>query len=220
MAKKAGKKSVKKATKAAKTATASKSRPAPPKAKPKKAAAKKAAPRGKARRPAMPESAAAERRQAEVYAHAVEAFQAGKFKRAIGQFETVADGPDAGLRHRAQVHIRICRQRTGAGGVELSTPEDHYNYAVKLINDRRLDEADQHLDKALKKASKAGHVHYAKALVAALRRDGDDAFRSLSRAIDLDPKHRLLARRDPDMAGIRDDERIVELLQSDGAGTD
>ena len=159
-----------------------------------------------------------ERQQAEIYAQAVEAFQAGKYKRALGQFETVADGPDAGLRHRAHVHIRICRQRTESDTVELRTAEDYYNYAVKLINDRRLEDADRHLDQALKKAAGAGHIHYAKALVAALRRNGDEAYRSLSRAIELDPKHRLLARRDPDMAGVRDHERIATLLQGDDPG--
>ncbi|MEZ5362758.1 MAG: hypothetical protein R2748_10580 [Bryobacterales bacterium] len=193
---------------------------------PKSGAAKAAAKKPEAKAsaapasPALSQGAAEERRQSELYAQAVEAFQAGNFKRALGQFETVAEGPDSGLRHRANVHVRICRQRIGSDSIELSSPEDHYNYAVKLINDRRLDDAEQHLDKALKKASGAGHVHYAKAVIAALRRNGDEAFRSLSRAIDLDPKHRLLARRDPDMAGVRDDARIAELLQNDGARAD
>ena len=200
-------------------------RAVPKAAPPKKAAKAKPAapsppPKPAAKGPPARNGSSAERQQAELYAVAVEAFQAGKFKRAIDQFEAVAAGPDAGLRHRAQVHIRICRQRTESDTVELATAEDYYNYAIKLINDRRLDEADKHLDQALKKASGAGYVHYAKAIVAALRRNGDDAFRSLSRAIDLDPKHRLLARRDPDMAGVRDDARIADLLQGDVSGAD
>ena len=232
------------AKKAAKTASAPKARPAAkktakpraaakskttvkPKAAVKRKAAKKAAPakpkaapKKSTRKTAKRMPPSGERLQAEAYAKAVETFQAGKLKRALALFETVAEGPDAGLRHRANVHIQICRRRTQSDTVELKTADDYYNYAVKLINDRRLDEAETHLDKALKKAARAGYVHYAKALIAALRKNGDDSYRSLSRAIELDPKHRLQARRDPDMAAVREDERIAELLQGDAAAGD
>jgi tetratricopeptide (TPR) repeat protein len=218
----AKKASAKAAKKAAKTVTAATARPAAkaaakPAAKPKPAPKAAAAP---ARTAPSAVGSSAERRQAELYARAVEAFQAGKFKRAVDQFEEVAQGPDASLRHRAQVHIRICRQRTESDTVELASVEDYYNYAVKLINDRRLDEAEKHLDQALKKAAGAAHIHYAKAIVAALRKNGDNAYRSLTRAIELDPRNRLLARRDPDLAGVRDEARIVALLQGDGSGAD
>lgn len=220
------------ARKAAAAATAPKARPAANKtAKPAKAAKPRAsptpkpAPRGPvatepkaaAKRPAKPAAPAgassSERRQRELYAEAVETFQAGKLKRALELFEAVADGPDAGYRHRAHVHIQICRRRTESDTVELKTADDYYNYAVKLINDRRLEEADRHLDQALKKAARAGYIYYAKAVIAALRRNTEDSFRSLSRAVELDPRHRLQARRDPDMAAVRDDARIAKLLQ-------
>lgn len=218
------------AKKAAKAATAPKARPAATKAsKPPKAAKPKAAPKTKAAAPkakaaASPASSPAvlssERRQGELYAEAVETFQAGKLKRALELFEAVAEGPDAGLRHRAHVHIQICRRRTESDTVELKTADDYYNYAVKLINDRRLEEADQHLDQALKKAARAGYMYYAKAVVAALRRSTDDSYRNLSRAVELDPKHRLQARRDPDMATVRDDARIAQLLHGDASAAD
>jgi tetratricopeptide (TPR) repeat protein len=216
----AKKKAAKKVPKAAaKTAAKPKSAAgAAPKAKPKPKPKAKAAKTAAARPAPQRAVASAERQQADLYATAVGAFQAGKYKQALSQFETIAEGPDAGLRHRAHVHIRICRQRTESDTMKLSSPEDHYNYAVKLINDRRLDEAEKHLDQALKKAAGAAYVHYAKAVIAALRKDGEVAFNSLSRAITLDPKNRLLARRDPDMAGIRDDARIADLLQGDGSG--
>ncbi len=219
----AAKKAVKKAAKKAAAKTAKKAakrkavakvaaRPNRATAKPPKKAAKKAV------RKALPTSA--ERLQAEAYAKAVTTFQAGKIKRALDLFEKVAEGPDSGLRHRAHVHIQICRRRTESVRVVLKTAEDHYNYAVKLINDRRIDEARTHLDKALKKASRAGYIHYAKAVAAALGGDRDDAFRSLNRAVELDPKHRLQARRDPDMAAVRDDGRIAELLEGDSPAGD
>lgn len=197
--------------KAAKTAASAAKAPKPrPTAK--KAAKPKAA---KPKAAASSGGASAERRQADQYAKAVAAFQAGKIKPALKLFEEVAEGPDSALRHRAHVHVQICRRRTESDTVKLTTADDLYNYAVKLINDRRLEEADQHLDKALKKASRAAHVHYAKAVVGALQRDVAHAYQSLSRAIELDPKHRLHARRDPDIAAVRDDEQIAQLLQGD-----
>ena len=185
---------------------------------PKRPAAKKAA-KAPPPRPVPPVDSA-ERKQAETYVRAVETFQGGKLKRAVSLFETVAEGPDAGLRHRANVHIQICRRRLESDKVVLKTADDYYNFAVKLINDRDLAEARAHLDKALSKASRAGYVHYAKAVVAALSGDRGDAHRSLSRAIDLDPKHRMQARRDPDLAGVRDDAQIAELLHGDTSAAD
>jgi len=218
----AKKKAAKKAAKAvagpkARPAAQKAAKPTPPAAQKKAAAKPKKAAKKTAR---ASESANSERRQGEQYALGVEAFQAGKVKRAIDLFEKVTEGPDTGLRHRAHVHIQVCRRQTQSDKVELSTPDDHYNYAVKLINDRRLDEAEEHLDKALKKAAGAGYMHYAKAVVAALRKDKANAYRSLSRAVEIDDKHRIQARRDPDMAAVRDDARIAELMQGDASGAD
>jgi tetratricopeptide (TPR) repeat protein len=206
------------AKKAAKAAAAPKAQPAAKKvAKPKATAVKKKAAKKAAQ---ASESATSEKLQAEHYSAGVVAFQAGRIKRAIDLFEKVAEGPDAGLRHRAHVHIQICRRRTESDRVELATADDYYNYAVKLINDRRLDEAEEHLDKALKKATRAGYMHYAKAVVAALRNDSENAFRSLRRAVELDDTYRIQARRDPDLASVRDDAQIAELMQGDASGAD
>ena len=137
------------------------------KASAKKAAqstAKKTAAQRSPRRPAGPTP---EQKHEKAYTAAVEMFNRGRFAQALKRFNDVAEGPDPGLRHRAQVYANICRQRTESAKLSLKTPEDQYNYAVRLINDRELEEAEKLLVKALKGSKRAGHVQYALALIAA-----------------------------------------------------
>jgi len=182
----------------------------------KAAGAKKKASRS--RRSAKLEAPTTEDQQLELFEQAMEAFRAADFAQALKVFEAVAQGPDGPMRHRATVHTRICRQRIGSGTVDLKTADDHYNYAIRLINDRRLSEASDHLEKALTLAKKpAAHVHYAMAVVAALEDDVDSSFDKLRHAIEIDPQQRLIARRDPDLAALAGAPPIAELLAGDGS---
>lgn len=148
----------------------------------------------------------------------MEAFRAEDFAQALKLFEKSSDGPDGPLRHRSKVHARICRQRIGSDTVDLKTADDHYNYAIRLINDRQLDEAVTHLEKALGLTKRpVAHVHYALAVVAALQKDAEQSLAKLRQAIEIDPQQRLIARRDPDFAGIAGSAPIAELLAGDGS---
>lgn len=204
MAKKSSKK---KAPKASKKKAAKRAAPAP------KKAAKKAANKKAARK--KPSGPTPEQKHEQAYAAALELFHKGRFTQALKRLEAVAEGPDPGLRHNAQMYAAICRQRTGAAKPVLKTAEDLYNYAVKLINDRELDDAETYLKKALKSSKKGGHIYYALALAAALREDVDGAYENLSLAIQADPQHRIQAKVDSDFSDVRDDERIADLLTAD-----
>ena len=84
--------------------------------------------------------------------------------------------------------------------VTLGTAEEYYNYGVALINLRNLTEARSHLEKALEMSPSADHVHYALALAQALAGDVANAQQNLERAIELEPRNRLIARQDADFA--------------------
>jgi Flp pilus assembly protein TadD len=71
---------------------------------------------------------------------------------------------------------------------------------VALINSRNLPEARTHLEKALEMSPAADHVHYALALAQALAGDLANAQQNLKRAIELEPRNRLIARQDADFA--------------------
>jgi tetratricopeptide (TPR) repeat protein len=159
-----------------------------------------------------------ENEQLQLFEKAMEAFRAADFKTAIERFEVAAKGPDGPMRHRAAVHIRICRQRIGSDTVNLKTVDDHYNYAIRLMNDRRLDEATEHLEKALQLAkTPPAHVHYALAVVAALQEDAPAGFERLRQAIEIDPRQRWIARRDSDLTTLTGFPPIAELLAGDGS---
>ncbi|MBI1357334.1 MAG: hypothetical protein GC160_23580 [Acidobacteria bacterium] len=159
-----------------------------------------------------------EEQQLGLYEQALVSFRSADFRKALKLFEAAAQGPEGGLRHRSNVHARICRQRIGSDTVDLKSADDHYNYAIRLINDRRLDEASVHLEKALRAAQKPpAHIHYALAVTAALNDDSEATLASLRRAIEIDPRQRLLARRDPDLGKVVRSPLIADLLAGDGS---
>jgi hypothetical protein len=65
-------------------------------------------------------------------------FHARKFQQAREFFLGPMGGPDRAVTHRAGLHARMCEQRLESAGLVLNTPEEHYNYAITLINSRDL----------------------------------------------------------------------------------
>ncbi len=159
---------------------------------------------------------AAERQAAEKqvghYDKAVRYFNNRRFAMALPWFEKIVGGPNSSLRHRAEVHARICRRQIESNKVKLRTVDDYYNYGIKLVNDRQLDEAEKHFQKALKMAPKGDHVYYAYAVARALSGDAEGASVNLKRAIELNGRNRLLARSDSDFSKIVRHPLITELL--------
>ncbi len=151
-------------------------------------------------------------RQQELYAEAMKLFAAQKFDRAEGLFQKVVTGPDRALADRAQVHAKICASRLSQPRLELRTAEDHYNYAITMLNQRRLEEAARHLDAALRLEPKAEHFHYAMAATQALQGNPEAAFQRLKSAIELEPRNRVRARSDADFAGVLDYPPLASLL--------
>jgi len=108
--------------------------------------------------------------------------------------------PERDVANRARLHLAMCDRRLQQTTVSLGSAEDYYNYGVALINSRNLPEARTHLEKALEMSPAADHVHYALALAQALAGDLTNAQQNLKRAIELEPRNRLIARQDADFA--------------------
>jgi len=167
------------------------------------------------------EGASAEAKlQQRQYEGAVRLFQDHKFRRADVLFQNAIQGPNRTLAHHAQIHSQICRKRINPPELSFKTADDHYYYAVTLINTRRLREAAEHLDKALRLAPHLDYVHYALAAAQALQGNPHAAYERLKVAIDLQPRNRFLARGDADFAGIRSYPPVASLLQLGPARTD
>jgi tetratricopeptide (TPR) repeat protein len=148
----------------------------------------------------------------EQYEVAVAHLNAQKYEKAMAGFEKVLSCPSPELAERARVHINMCRLRIERRPVTLKTADDHYNFAVAKINTGHLEEAEEHLTKALKQMPKAGHIHYALAAVQAKRSDIEAALESLKTAIGYDGGNRYLARSDEDFAVMFEDPRFADLV--------
>jgi Flp pilus assembly protein TadD len=106
----------------------------------------------------------------------------------------------------------MCERRLASPLPEPKSAEEHYDYAIALINLRDLEQAGRHLEIALKMEPGADHVHYAMGVCLALSGDAQGAYDSLKRAIELQPRNRMVARQDSDLEGISQQPRIGKLL--------
>jgi Tfp pilus assembly protein PilF len=133
------------------------------------------------------------------------------YREAKELFEKAMQGPSRAIAANAGSHVRICEQRLSPGP-EPKSVEERYNYAIALLNLRNLEPARRHLAIALEMDPRADHVHYAMAVCRALSGDASGAYDSLRRAIELQPRNRMVARQDSDLDGISSQPRFSHLL--------
>ena len=153
-------------------------------------------------------TSAAESREAEAisaasaqlrrYEEAYRLFRSQNFAQAKPAFERATDGPQRELTHNARLHIAMCERRMQAAPVEFSTAEENYNYGVARLNTRDLAAARRYFESALALAPNGDHIYYGLALCCGLGGDLQGCYENLKRAIDLQPKNRLIARQDQD----------------------
>lgn len=140
--------------------------------------------------------------QAERFAEGADLFGQGKYGLAKRVLSRAQSGPDNLVAHRAAVYLDICRQKRTSKRVALTSAEDYYNYAVELVNDRKLDEALRMVRRGLSIEPDDADLHYLKAVVNALAGKVRSAVQPMKRAIALDPDIRVVAMQDPDLKAI------------------
>jgi tetratricopeptide (TPR) repeat protein len=153
------------------------------------------------------------------YAQAVQHYQDGlralqerKFDRAKSLFQKVITSGSWELADRARVHLNTCSQRLEQSRTVFRSPEEHYDYAVSLINIGDFVGAREHLDKILKEAPKADYAWYGMAVLNCLTGRYEESLRALTEAIHLNTSNRFQARNDSDFKNLADDPRFTELL--------
>ncbi|HUB78677.1 MAG TPA: tetratricopeptide repeat protein [Bryobacteraceae bacterium] len=145
-------------------------------------------------------------------------FHARQFKEARELFLQATRGPERDVANRAGLHLAMCDRRLQQITVSLGSAEEYYNYGVALINSRNLGEARAHLEKALEMSPSADHIHYALALAQALSGDLTNAQQNLKRAIELEPRNRLIARQDADFAPLANQPPFDALIYPEKKG--
>lgn len=156
------------------------------------------------------------------YTQAVQNYEAGlramqerKFDKAKTHLQKVIGGPSKELADRASVHLNICNQQSEPTANQFKSPEEHYDYAVSLMNVGDYVTAREHLEKLAKQVPKADYVAYGTAALDCLTGHIEDALRHLDEAIRMNPALRFQARNDSDFQHLVEDPRFTELLYPD-----
>ncbi len=149
------------------------------------------------------------------YELGLRALQERKFEKAKGHLQKALSGPNKSLVDRAQVHILTCDKHLGTPTLQFKSTEEHYDYAVSLINTGDYVTAREHLDKLLKQNPKAEYVLYGLAALDCLTGHVEESLKTLNEAIQVKPALRFQARNDTDFQNLAEDPRFTELLYPD-----
>src|ERR1051326_227655 len=155
--------------------------------------------------------------QLEVFESAIKLFHGRKCREARERFLIAMRGADRGIAHKSELHVRMCDRRLEEQALVLKTADEHYDYAITLINERKLPVARQHLLKGLEQQPDADHIHYALALCEGLSGDLQAACEYLKRAIEIQPRNRIAARQDADFASFVNQPPLDRLLYPEKA---
>jgi tetratricopeptide (TPR) repeat protein len=142
----------------------------------------------------------------------VRAFQKQNYDKAAEVFEKLINIDARDVAERAQVHLRLCRQRTRRPAPAPKSADEYYALGVACLNARNLKQAIEHLDKAEKLKPHQDYIQYALAVSHALGGNTDVAFTHLEEAFALRPENRIHARRDEDFQGLAADPRFRRLI--------
>ena len=149
------------------------------------------------------------------YEGGLRAMQEHKYDKAKTLLQKVATGTNRELADRASVHLNACNQQLERGGTQFKSAEEHYDYAVSLMNLGDYVGAREHIEKLGKQNPKADYVAYGLAALDCLTGHIEDSLRNLSRAVSLNPSLRFQARNDSDFQNLSEDPRFTELLYPD-----
>lgn len=148
----------------------------------------------------------------ESYQNGLKAMQERKFDKAKAAFQKVVSAGTRELADRANVFLNTCNQHLAKPSTSFKTPEEHYDYAISLMNVGDYVVAREHLDKIIKQAPSADYAWYGLSVLNCLTGHQEDALKHLSEAIRLNPRYRFQARNDSDFRTLADDPRFTELI--------
>lgn len=118
------------------------------------------------------------------------------------------------LHERVRLYLNICQRHATPREAAPQTVEERLYASTLAINGGRYDEAISHLRLVRDEDPNNDHALYTLAVAHAQRGEHAEAIAHLERAIALNPENRLLARRDPDLEPLREDEAFRMALDT------
>jgi tetratricopeptide (TPR) repeat protein len=152
-----------------------------------------------------------------VYERAVEALQRHEYRQAMSLLESVLRQypEEKELHERVRLYLNICERQANASQPPAPQSVDERLYAATLaINGGQYDQAIAHLRLVRDEDPDNDHALYMLAVAHAQRDEHAEAVAHLERAIALNPENRALARNDPDLEPLHDDETFRAALEA------
>ena len=146
------------------------------------------------------------------YEMAVRLMQEGKYEKAHAAFDTMLSSSPADLADRIRMYINACLLQVSKGKATFTSHEEHYDYAISLLNDGHYEDAREQFQAILKETDKADYAFYGLAVLASIKGDTHTCLEHLTEAIRQNPRNRIQARADSDFQDMADDPRFTELL--------
>ena len=146
------------------------------------------------------------------YEAAVLLLQQGKYEKAQNALEKLLPEAPAEIQDRCRMYISTCQRQLQGRARSFPTPEEHYDFAISLLNTGYYEESREQLNQILNDHPGADYAFYGLAVLEAITGRAQDCLSNLARAIELNPKSRVQARVDNDFQNMADDPRFTELL--------
>ena len=146
------------------------------------------------------------------YESAVTLLQQGKYEKALSALQKLVPEAPPEIQDRCRMYIATCQRQLQQQRRSFATPEEHYDFAISLLNTGYYEEAREQLNQILNDHPGADYVFYGLAVLESITGRAQDCLSNLSRAIELNPKIRVQARVDNDFQNMADDPRFTELL--------
>ena len=118
------------------------------------------------------------------------------------------------LHERVRLYLNICERQATQKETAPQTIDERLYAATLAINTGQYDQAIAHLRLVRDEDPDNDHAIYMLAVAHAQRDEHAEAVAHLERAIALNPENRALARNDPDLEPLRDDDAFRAALEA------
>jgi len=155
-----------------------------------------------------------------LYERGLDQLQHHEYQSAAEIFERVLQqySEEKELQERAQLYLNICRRQSTPREATPRTVEERLYASTLAINGGRYDEAISHLRLVRDEDPDNDHALYMLAVAHAQRGEPAEAVAHLERAIAINPENRGLARNDPDLEPLRDDDAFRAAVEPPQSG--
>ncbi len=150
-----------------------------------------------------------------VYERGLESLQRHEYDRALELLRSVLTRfPDEKeLHERVRLYLNICERHATPPIASPQTVQERLYASTLAINGAKYDEAISHLRLVRDEDPDNDHALYMLAVAHAQRGEHAEAIAHLERSIALNPENRGLARQDPDLDPLRDDDSFRSALE-------